>query len=71
MTDEQRAEHGITERLPRSLGEALETLATSQVLGRVLGPDVVREYIVTRKAEMEKLDSMTEEVRRAWLIERY
>lgn len=71
MTDEQGAEYGITEKLPRSLTESLAALEASDVLRDVFGSDQVRDYLIVKRAEQEKLLAMSEEERRAWLIQRY
>ncbi|KAI1395678.1 glutamine synthetase/guanido kinase [Hypoxylon fuscum] len=71
LTEVQRKGLGITERLPRSLEEALEVLQTEEDLADALHPDVVERYIGTKKAEIAFLEPMGPEERRAWILERY
>lgn len=50
MTDEERAAHDI-ERLPRSLGEAMEELRKDEFLCGILGNLLTEKYLGTKKAE--------------------
>ncbi|KAG8630112.1 hypothetical protein KVT40_001731 [Elsinoe batatas] len=71
MSDAQGEEYGITEKLPLSIEEALVALDGSATVKHVIGVDVVRDYIVMKRAEQEKLNQMEEGKRREWLIQRY
>ncbi|KAF2155314.1 glutamine synthetase/guanido kinase [Myriangium duriaei CBS 260.36] len=71
LSDEDRAGLGITEKLPNSLRKSLEALAADEALKRVFGSTFIENYSVVRKAETAKLEAMTPEKRRTWLIERY
>lgn len=71
LSDEERAERGITTRMSRSLGESLNALGGSEVMKRVFGEQMINDYITVKKAERDKLEAMTPVARRVWLIERY
>ncbi|TKX24469.1 fluG-like protein [Elsinoe australis] len=71
MTDAQGEEYGITEKLPQSVEEALVALEGSETLRKAIGHGVVRDYILMKRAEQEKLNQMEEGKRREWLIQRY
>ncbi|KAJ6157573.1 glutamine synthetase bacteria [Penicillium chermesinum] len=71
LTDSERAELGITQRLPRSLFESLQSLEKDTCLQKLLGTDLVRHYVNLKMGETKWLSSMGDENRRVWLIERY
>ncbi|PNS21611.1 hypothetical protein CAC42_970 [Sphaceloma murrayae] len=71
MTDAQGEEYGIAEKLPLSIEEALVALEGSDVIKETIGGDVVRDYVLMKRAEQEKLNRMDEGKRREWLIQRY
>ncbi|KAA8645795.1 extracellular developmental signal biosynthesis protein FluG [Aspergillus tanneri] len=50
---------------------SLDALENDSVLQDVLGPDLVKNYIIVKRFEREMLLAMDEEKRRQWLIERY
>jgi glutamine synthetase len=68
---EERHRLGIREGLPKDLGEALTALAEDEILCGILGTEVVERYISVKRGEEELLTSMSEDVRRNWIIERY
>ncbi|EEY16853.1 fluG [Verticillium alfalfae VaMs.102] len=71
LTDEQRQDLGVKRRFPKNLGEALDALKSNEVLKESLGREVVQRYTDVKNGEMHMMDSMTEEARRKWIIERY
>ncbi|RNJ59793.1 hypothetical protein D7B24_001522 [Verticillium nonalfalfae] len=71
LTDEQRQDLGVKMRFPKNLGEALDALKSNEVLKESLGREVVQRYTDVKNGEMHMMDSMTEEARRKWIIERY
>jgi glutamine synthetase len=46
-------------------------LASNETLRDLLGPNLVKNYSMVKRAESEKLNAMDEKTRRKWLIERY
>lgn len=71
LTEGEREGLGIGERLPGSLGEALEALEGDEGLREAVGVEVVGHYVAMKKAEQEMLGGMEEGERRVWLMERY
>jgi glutamine synthetase len=70
LTSSQRAELGITTPIPKSLHKCLDALENSP-LDKLLGAELVRNYITVKRAESVRLQAMSEEKRRLWLLERY
>lgn len=71
LTKRERDKLGISERLPRSIEEALDCLRDDAQLRAILGGAVVDTYLTVKHAEVEMLQQMDVEKRRHWLIERY
>lgn len=71
LSEAQRTELGITTPLPKSLAHSLDALEADDDLHTLLKEDLVRNYIIVKRAESARLLSMSEETRRLWLIERY
>lgn len=71
LSDGERAELGIVERLPRSLDEALAALKQDAELQAAVGSGLIQNWIELKKAEQEMLGEMENEKRRVWLMERY
>ncbi|KAF1956705.1 developmental protein-like protein fluG [Byssothecium circinans] len=71
LDDEGRAAYGIVDKLPSSLGEALQALSIDNELNEALAEGLVREYLLMKGSEGEMLGAMGEVERRVWLIERY
>ncbi|GAB1213848.1 hypothetical protein ATERTT37_003001 [Aspergillus terreus] len=71
LTDEQRRELGITEKLPKSLDEAIDALQADSELQEVLGAELVKDYLCVKREERDLLLKMDEDTRRRWLIARY
>ncbi|CAH0051615.1 unnamed protein product [Clonostachys solani] len=71
LTEEQRKKLNITEKLPATLSEALESLEKDDALREIVGEDSVERYIAVKKAEMKMLGAMDTSAQRQWIIERY
>jgi glutamine synthetase len=71
ITEEKRSSYGITRKLPSSITEALEALESDEVLTALLPENMVKHYIIMKRAEQEMLSKMSDTDRRIWLIERY
>lgn len=71
MSDADRAAIGITTKLPKSISESLAAVESDKEMQGLLGADFVRNYAVVKRAESEKLNAMSEDERRRWLIEQY
>ncbi|OQD83351.1 hypothetical protein PENANT_c017G00371 [Penicillium antarcticum] len=71
LSDDQRSALGITTPLPKSLVQSLEVLEGDESLKALLGPELVRNYGVVKRAESAHLLSMPKEERHLWLLERY
>ncbi|VUC35667.1 unnamed protein product [Clonostachys rosea] len=71
LTEEQRMELNITEKLPTTLEEALESLEKDAALREIVGKDSVERYIAVKKAEIKLLGTMDSSAQRQWIIERY
>lgn len=70
VSEEKRLAYGISRRLPKSIGEAIVKLEEDAEMRKWLG-SIAGDFLVMKKAEMEMLDKMEEQERRAFLIERY
>ena len=71
LTDNDRKEMGITERLPTSLEDALTSLQADKELVAHLGEELVERYVAVKEFEMSFLAKMGDDERRQWLMERY
>ncbi|KAI4739282.1 glutamine synthetase/guanido kinase [Aureobasidium sp. EXF-12298] len=71
LTEAQRTELGITKRMPASLEESLHHLETTDALKQFVGPRLIDDFVVMKRAEKQMLDRMGEKERHAWLVERY
>lgn len=71
ISDETRAELGITTRLPNTFEKALNILEQDKVLGELLGRKFIEDYLATKRAEMEQIKKMDDEKARKWIMERY
>ncbi|KAI0106389.1 hypothetical protein GGR51DRAFT_167895 [Nemania sp. FL0031] len=71
LSSEERAALGITTEFPRTLEEALVALESDSVMIELLGKDVVERYVTVKRAEMALLESIPEDKRLAWVLERY
>ena len=70
LTSEQRHSLGITQQVPRSIGEALTCFKKSSLRG-ILGDAVFENYLAVKETEIKTLQPMEPEFRRKWLIDRY
>ncbi|KAK0290689.1 hypothetical protein LTR35_000121 [Friedmanniomyces endolithicus] len=71
LSDEQKHEMGITQRLPTNLDQAIEALQQSGSLADALAPGVVSHYLAMKQAEQKMLSLMPQHERKRWLMERY
>ncbi|KAL1838469.1 hypothetical protein VTJ49DRAFT_2637 [Mycothermus thermophilus] len=71
LTENDRAELGVTEMLPGSVAEALEALKQDEEMVEMMGPELVERYAAVKEMELEFLGEMGGEERRRWLMERY
>jgi glutamine synthetase len=71
LSDAERSDLSISNRLPTSIGESLEAIEGDIALRDALGGEIVRHYVTMKKAEQEMLNEMSESKRRVWLMERY
>ncbi|WP_226482315.1 gamma-glutamylputrescine synthetase [Natrinema amylolyticum] len=71
LTDEQRADRGI-ERLPRSLGEALDTLEENDTMREALGSDLFDAFVEVKRTHWQSfVESAGESWRREHLRNLY
>lgn len=71
LTSAERSALGITTPLPKSLAESLAALSGDEALQGVLGAELVQNYVSVKSAESERLQSMADDKRQLWLLERY
>lgn len=70
LSDGERRERGI-QRLPETLGVAIEHLTRDEVLQDALGPALAKAYIAVRRAEWEAMQGYSLDDEVALLLERY
>ncbi|TKA46827.1 hypothetical protein B0A54_03783 [Friedmanniomyces endolithicus] len=71
LSDEQKSEMGITQRLPTDLDQGMKALQQSSSLADALAPGVVSHYLAMKQAEQKMLSLMPQHERKRWLMERY
>ncbi|KAF7887955.1 uncharacterized protein EAF01_011109 [Botrytis porri] len=71
LSQADRDVYNIEEMLPCTLEEALAALKIDQGMYKILGEAVVVTYIAMKRGELELMNSMKDEQRRNWIIERY
>ena len=71
ISEAERADIGIGTKLPTTIEQSLEALEGNTSLREALGPHVVAHFVAMKKSEQEKLNVMSENERRVWLLERY
>ncbi|KAH7146967.1 hypothetical protein B0J13DRAFT_584380 [Dactylonectria estremocensis] len=71
LTQDQRQNLNITERLPFSLNEALDVLGQDEQLYSLLGRDSVERYLVVKRAEVNALSLMDSSKHWQWVVKRY
>lgn len=70
LSDGERAELNINERLPRSLGESLIALKEDIAMSDVMGHELVHLYTKVKEAEIKLMDGLGTEGR-DWMIGHY
>jgi glutamine synthetase len=70
LSNSERRERGI-QRLPETLGVAIEHISRDDVLLAALGPALAKAYIAVRKAEWEAMQDYSLDDEVALLLERY
>ncbi|PLB50337.1 FluG family protein [Aspergillus steynii IBT 23096] len=71
MSEQERAELGITTKMPAGLVESLECLEADEGLREVLGDALVSTYLAVKRGEMKVVQQMGPEEQRVWFISRY
>lgn len=71
LSSAQRADLGITTKLPKSIAESSAALKRDEDLKDLLGKGFVRNYLIVKRRECDKLNAMNEAERRKWLVEQY
>lgn len=71
LSDQERADLGITTQLPKTLAQSCDNIESNKAMQELLGPELVKNYLIVKRAESKKLNSMDEEYRRHWLMERF
>ncbi len=71
LTENDRKELHVVEKLPRSLEEALAALKSDEELIEWLGTALVEKYAASKEFEMTFLGGMNDDERRQWIMERY
>ncbi|PIA97791.1 Protein fluG [Cercospora beticola] len=71
LSEDEKKNLGIIQRLPRSLEEALAAMEADEEFQGLLGREVAMNWLAVEKATMEMLAEMPEAQRRIWLMERY
>lgn len=70
LTDEEMKDHGITTKLPNTLQKSLKSLGENETLAKMLGQDIVDDYIAVKEAEISFLNGMDKQTRKVWLMAR-
>jgi len=70
LPEPERQQKGI-DRLPQTLGEAIEHLSHNQILFSALGPDLAQAFLAVRRAEWEYFKNFSLEDEAKLLWERY
>lgn len=71
LSGAERADLGVTKKLPRSLLESVAELERDRVLHRALGENFMADYLAVKRAEVAKMSAMPTWERKIWLISRY
>ncbi len=71
LDEKGRAHYGVVQKMPTSLDEAVAALQHDEQLVDALPRGFVNEYLTMKGAEQRMLGGMSEQERRAFLIERY
>lgn len=71
LDEEGRKHHGVIQKLPRSLQEALDALERDVPLNEAMAHGLVQDYVTMKESEIKMLGGMGESERRVFVIERY
>lgn len=71
LSAEQRQELGITTKLPKQLGESIQSLKMNKGLREMMSERLIDVYVSTKEVETKTLNAMDEHERKVWLISRY
>lgn len=71
LSEGERTDLGISQKLPTTIEQSLEALDKDVVLREALGSEVVDHFVAMKRAEQLMLDALPEPERRVWLMERY
>ncbi|KAI0490590.1 hypothetical protein F4859DRAFT_508390 [Xylaria cf. heliscus] len=71
LSGEERKALGIEEKFPGNLPEALVALQEDETMVELLGREFVERYVGVKKGEMKLLESIPEQMRRQWIMEKY
>lgn len=71
ISESERTALGITTALPKSISESLAALENDKEMQGLIGPEFSCNYAIVKRAESEKLNAMSEDERRMWLVEQY
>ncbi|KAM0557195.1 hypothetical protein ACHAPJ_005458 [Fusarium lateritium] len=71
LSSSDREELKMTDRLPRSIQEAIDALKQDTELVELLGSEVVQRFAAIKKAETDILEKLGDEERSQWIMERY
>lgn len=71
LTDEERTQLGITQKLPEGLWEALQELEADVELRQALGTSMMEKYLTFKRSEKTAMNDMDKSTRFRWEVERY
>ncbi|CAG8448973.1 9809_t:CDS:2 [Diversispora eburnea] len=71
LTEKERTELGITERMPSSLRETLDALKQDTVLIKAMGEELVKCYIGIKESELSHFEHLTDDEQLSLLIKRF
>jgi glutamine synthetase len=71
LTQADRDVLGIKDKLPASLAQALRYFDEDEQLKKALGDSLVRKFMVMKDGELKRMNTMPEEDRWRWEVERY
>ena len=59
------------EPLPRTLGEAIELMETSDTAGKLLGPELIEQYLAVRRSDWQLWQDWQREQVSTWELRQY
>lgn len=71
LSDAEKQELGIINKLPTTIEDALEAATKDTALAEAMPPGMLNHFVVMKKAEQAMLKEMDDAARRIWLMERY